>query len=267
MARQPHYITSNQLFPPSLRPQDTNLTDGAGHKPSYSMRTLCRALDYARSATPVYGLQRALYDGFAMSFLTQLSPEAAPRMEKLLQQHLLPGVKNVKVRRGHPRPGSGKCHPVRVVCVVEVVQHCMAAAITACPAGSPSIPSVDNVPHELSQLLQVVPCWHCCLHLHASLQTQLTGSYTHHTKQYQTAINFSQCCLHSQSIFRTPPAPPGGSHVLFEQFWLERGPLPLPELGTEDDGSRRRFVLTPSVRQHLCNIARAVLIRWGSLCN
>jgi midasin len=61
-------------------------------------------LDYARRAAPLYGLQRALYDGAAMSFLTQLSPEAAPRMEALLQQHLLPGVKNLKVRGG-----SGVC--------------------------------------------------------------------------------------------------------------------------------------------------------------
>jgi midasin len=58
---------------------------------------------------------------------------------------------------------------------------------------------------------------------------------------------------------RAPPSP-GDSHVLFEQFWLERGPLPLPALGVDDDGSSRRFVLTPSVRQQLCNLARCVLV-------
>jgi midasin len=43
-------------------------------------------------------LQRALYDGFAMSFLTQLDPGCAPRLEKLMQQHLVgPGV-SLKVR-------------------------------------------------------------------------------------------------------------------------------------------------------------------------
>jgi hypothetical protein len=55
------------------------------------------------------------------------------------------------------------------------------------------------------------------------------------------------------------PASPGASHVLFEQFWLERGPLPLPALAVDDDASARRFVLTPSVRQQLCNLARCVL--------
>jgi hypothetical protein len=49
--------------------------------------------------------------------------------------------------------------------------------------------------------------------------------------------------------------------VLFEQFWLERGPLALPALGRDDDGACRRFVLTPSVRGQLHNLARCILAR------
>ena len=78
--------------------QDTNLIDGAGSKPSYSLRTLCRALEYARVALPVYGLQRALYDGFAMAFLTQLHDGSSPRVESLLRHHFLGGVKSIKVQ-------------------------------------------------------------------------------------------------------------------------------------------------------------------------
>ena len=52
--------------------QEMRLTDGAGAKPAYSLRTLCRALDYARTTAPNYGLQRALYDGFSMAFATQV---------------------------------------------------------------------------------------------------------------------------------------------------------------------------------------------------
>lgn len=37
--------------------QDAMLQDGAGHKPAYNLRTLCRALEYAAQATPTYGLQ------------------------------------------------------------------------------------------------------------------------------------------------------------------------------------------------------------------
>jgi midasin (ATPase involved in ribosome maturation) len=78
--------------------QDATLTDGGGGKPGYSLRTLCRALSYTRAALPAYGLQRALYDGAAMAFLTQLAPDSAPRMEALLRTHLLPGVTSLKVR-------------------------------------------------------------------------------------------------------------------------------------------------------------------------
>ena len=74
------------------------LQDGAGSKPTYSLRTLSRALEYTQAAVPTYGLQRALYDGAAMAFLTQLHPSSAPAMEALLRKHLLGGAKSLKVR-------------------------------------------------------------------------------------------------------------------------------------------------------------------------
>lgn len=77
--------------------QETRLSDGAGQRPAYNLRTLSRALSYCRAMAPTYGLQRALYDGAAMAFATQLAPEAEAAMEALLRKHLLPGVKNVKV--------------------------------------------------------------------------------------------------------------------------------------------------------------------------
>lgn len=80
-----------------LLPQDVTLVDGAGSKPSYNLRTLSRALQYARVALPQYGLQRGLYDGCAMAFLTQLHPSSAPAMERLLQSHILSGA-STKVR-------------------------------------------------------------------------------------------------------------------------------------------------------------------------
>lgn len=154
--------------------------DGAGSRPSYSLRTLCRALDYTRSSAPHYGLQRALYDGFAMAFATQLAPESGPRFESLLHHFLI------------SPPAGG-------------------AAAVAAPA-APTAASVKTL----------------------------------------------------KALMRTPAEPPGGTHVLFERaFWLERGRLPLPTGGQEDDGggAGRKFVLTPSVRRQLNNLARAVLVR------
>ena len=40
------------------------------------------------------------------------------------------------------------------------------------------------------------------------------------------------CCL--QTLERAPVAPLGGSHVLFEQFWLEKGPTPIPDQPSAD---------------------------------
>lgn len=72
--------------------QEMTLVDGAGSKPAYNLRTLSRALQYAQAALPQYGLQRALYDGCAMAFLTQLHPSSALAMERLLQTHILAGT-------------------------------------------------------------------------------------------------------------------------------------------------------------------------------
>ena len=69
--------------------QESNLQDSAGGRPSYNLRTLTRALQYARRAWPIYGLQRALFHGLAMAFLTQLHPSSAPRLEGILQGLIL----------------------------------------------------------------------------------------------------------------------------------------------------------------------------------
>jgi len=50
-----------------------------------------------RAATGIYGLQRALFDGFAMSFLTLLKTESGVILEKLMVKHLLRGTA-LKVR-------------------------------------------------------------------------------------------------------------------------------------------------------------------------
>jgi hypothetical protein len=172
---------------PAPPKQDQTLTDGAGQRPAYSLRTLCRALDYARRAAPLYGLQRALYDGAAMSFLTQLSPESAPRMEALLQQHLLPGVKNLKVGQG--AWGAGKAlgcgmQALQQVAVLQgparvhrqcaryilcyLVPHCVGAGCSPAPqastdclqyiSGTTEVPSMQNTSPRARLILDLVLC-------------------------------------------------------------------------------------------------------------
>ena len=69
---------------------DSTLLDGANQRPQYSLRTLCRALSYVAGALLVYGLDRALWDGFHMTFVTQLQQQHQAAVEALLLTHLLP---------------------------------------------------------------------------------------------------------------------------------------------------------------------------------
>ena len=58
-----------------------------------------------------------------------------------------------------------------------------------------------------------------------------------------------------------PREPSGGRHVLFEHFWVEMGDQEVPEDSLSADASGQQFVLTPSVRKNLQNLARAVVLR------
>eukprot|EP00850_Spirogloea_muscicola_P001040 SM000004S14910 [mRNA] locus=s4:133208:176671:- [translate_table: standard] len=74
------------------REAEETLLDGANQRPQYSLRTLTRALEYTKSAVATYGFQRALFDGFSMSFLTLLERQCRPTMEHLIAKYLLKQV-------------------------------------------------------------------------------------------------------------------------------------------------------------------------------
>ncbi|EFJ21629.1 hypothetical protein SELMODRAFT_166, partial [Selaginella moellendorffii] len=155
--RSPENIVN--FFLKAREEAEKRLRDGAGHKPQYSLRSLSRALEFTRHAMPVYGFDRALYDGVCMSFLTLLDQSSAPIMEELIQQVLY--------------NQSGK------------------------------------------------------------------------------STSFSKSLMKA-------PAQPSPDHILFEQFWVQRG----CESQTDADTAFcKRYVLTKSIKEHLKNIARAVFIR------
>jgi midasin len=72
------------------------LTDGAS-APAFNLRSLARALQYAAYAAPLHGLQRALFDGFAMAFKAMLDEEGSALVDGLILKHVL---------RGRPLPKS-----------------------------------------------------------------------------------------------------------------------------------------------------------------
>ena len=66
------------------------LTDGSQQRPHYSLRTLVRSLSFVRSKTKEYGLSRAVYDAFSMSFLSQVSVSSAPLVDALIARYFIP---------------------------------------------------------------------------------------------------------------------------------------------------------------------------------
>ncbi|KAJ5907726.1 Midasin [Penicillium taxi] len=75
---------------------NNNLTDGAGQRPHFSIRTLVRALIYVIDHAHVYGLRRAIFEGFSMSFLTVLSLESERSLVPLLETFIFGNARNAK---------------------------------------------------------------------------------------------------------------------------------------------------------------------------
>ncbi|KAA8650735.1 AAA family ATPase midasin [Aspergillus tanneri] len=84
---------------------ENKLTDGAGQRPHFSIRTLVRALIYVTDHAHVYGLRRAVFEGFSMSFLTVLSQESERLLTPLLEWHIFSSTKNARALLGQtPKP-------------------------------------------------------------------------------------------------------------------------------------------------------------------
>ncbi|KAL8641583.1 MAG: hypothetical protein Q9228_001620, partial [Teloschistes exilis] len=72
------------------------LVDGADQKPHFSLRTLTRTLVYVLDIAPIYGLRRALFEGFSMSFLTSLNRNSSSLIMPVMEKYLLDSQKNIR---------------------------------------------------------------------------------------------------------------------------------------------------------------------------
>nr|XP_023017788.1 midasin [Leptinotarsa decemlineata] len=81
----------------------TNLSDGLGHRPHFSLRSLCRALMIA-SKNPCGMFKRSLYEAFSLSFLTQLDSRSYQVVEKMISSYLLGDDKTIKAVLNQPIP-------------------------------------------------------------------------------------------------------------------------------------------------------------------
>lgn len=123
----------------------SRLVDGTGHKPHYSLRTLCRALKYVAS-DPCYNIQRSLYEAFCLSFLTQLDRSSHPIVQKLVCQYILGG--NVKcLKQPIPKPKERVC--------VQIEEYWLSQGDLE-PAVDPSYILTPSVKLNLKDLARVV---------------------------------------------------------------------------------------------------------------
>lgn len=84
---------------------ENRLTDGAGQRPHFSIRTLVRTLIYVVDHVHIYGIRRAAYEGFCMSFLTLLSQESEKLVAPLIEKYIFDTAKNARSLLSQtPRP-------------------------------------------------------------------------------------------------------------------------------------------------------------------
>lgn len=84
------------------------LADGANQRPHYSIRTLARALTFAKDTASVYGLRRALFEGFIMAFTMLLDQQSGTIVRDILKRNILDRAKNAKAAASFvpPRPAA-----------------------------------------------------------------------------------------------------------------------------------------------------------------
>ncbi|CAL8311820.1 unnamed protein product [Lota lota] len=127
------------------REAHSRLADGTGHRPHYSLRTLCRALKYV-ALNPCHNMQRSLYEGFCLSFLTQLDRSSHPQVQKLVTQYVLGG--NTKcLRQPIPEPSGRACVPLEGYWVSQGELE---------PSLDPTYILTDSVKLNLRDLVRVV---------------------------------------------------------------------------------------------------------------
>lgn len=63
-----------------------HLLDGADQRYRVSMRTLTRALIYAKGIAPVYGINRSVFEGISMSFATGLNSNSLEKVESWISE-------------------------------------------------------------------------------------------------------------------------------------------------------------------------------------
>ena len=89
---------------------EEKLVDSSGHKPRYTMRTMCRALSATRNLAlqQKLSLNRSMLEGFELAFEGALDTASSEAVQRVLRSHL--GKRLTPSERDHPprKPKSGR---------------------------------------------------------------------------------------------------------------------------------------------------------------
>lgn len=101
-------ITIVEVYLKCRQMADTVLSDGAGHKPRYTTRTLSRALSAAKAIVlnQRLPLKRALYEGFQLAFEGALDEASVKAVRKVLKALLPDDLKRADLEHPGRRPGG-----------------------------------------------------------------------------------------------------------------------------------------------------------------
>ncbi len=83
-----YYLAAKELS------ESRKIADGSNRRPHFSIRTLTRALIFARDCANSLGLRRAIWEGCALAFTMALSLPSLELMGSVARVHLLRNVKN-----------------------------------------------------------------------------------------------------------------------------------------------------------------------------
>jgi midasin len=84
-----YYLAAKELS------ENRRIADGSNRRPHFSVRTLTRALSFARDCSSSFGLRRSLWEGCALAFTMSLDPPSTELMTTLARTHLLRNVRNL----------------------------------------------------------------------------------------------------------------------------------------------------------------------------
>ncbi len=87
---------------------EEQLVDGAGQRPRFTLRTMCRALSATRSLIMLqkFGVKRALLEGYELGFEGSLDASSRQAIRKLLSNHLGKGIAQKDLDHPGRRPGG-----------------------------------------------------------------------------------------------------------------------------------------------------------------